>query len=71
MAAKTETFDQWFQRMDREFMSRFGLGLNDMVDFHSRDIYEAGGEIQDVIDDLAEQDELFSMMLDALDREED
>lgn len=66
---KTETYEAWYRRMNGEFVARYGLSLSDMVDFHSRDIYESGGEFDDVIEDLREQDELFDMMLASMEEE--
>lgn len=65
-----QTFEQWFQQVDRLISSKLGLGVNDLRDRLWRDAFEEGLTPQEAVEqelgDLDSDEGLEEAMLDEL-----
>ncbi len=51
---ESETFDQWYARVNQLVLSKLGIGVDDLADWNSRSAYDDGLEPEDCLEIIAE-----------------
>lgn len=62
-----KTLRQWEKEIEEQFDRLFGMSTKDFADFRSRDLWESGGDFDEVVEALCEYDDTFAEIVDIMD----